>query len=91
INAEPRPVMGNDEIESVVNEVKESKDNLDGDEKLEKGEEDGSNELKYLRNVKNCEREREDDEIKCGGSRSEVCNDLNDGKGVNEGMGEVEN
>ena len=34
INDQPTPVMANDEIQSVLNEVKQTKDNLHGDQNL---------------------------------------------------------
>ncbi|MBP0685767.1 GA module-containing protein, partial [Mycobacterium tuberculosis] len=54
-------------------------------------QQDATNELNYLTNLNNSQRQSEHDEINSAPSRTEVSNDLNHAKALNEAMRQLEN
>ncbi|MDU7184512.1 MAG: hypothetical protein E6294_00575, partial [Klebsiella sp.] len=84
INDQPTPVMANDEIQSVLNEVKQTKDNLHGDQKLANDKTDAQATLNALNYLNQAQRGNLETKVQNSNSRPEVqkvvqlANQLND-------------
>ncbi len=84
INDQPTPVMANDEIQSVLNEVKQIKDNLHGDQKLANDKTDAQATLNALNYLNQAQRGNLETKVQNSNSRPEVqkvvqlANQLND-------------
>lgn len=84
INDQPTPVMANDEIQSVLNEVKQTKDNLHGDQKLANDKTEAQATLNALNYLNQAQRGNLETKVQNSNSRPEVqkvvqlANQLND-------------
>ncbi|MGC9631398.1 hypothetical protein ACO2E2_06680 [Staphylococcus epidermidis] len=72
INDQPTPVMANDEIQSVLNEVKQTKDNLHGDQKLANDKTDAQATLNALNYLNQAQRGNLETKVQNSNSRPEV-------------------
>ena len=91
LNGTTDDVLNNNKIADAIQNIHLTKNNLHGDQKLQKAQQDATNELNYLTNLNNSQRQSEHDEINSAPSRTEVSNDLNHAKALNEAMRQLEN
>lgn len=91
INQTSNPTLDKQKIADTLQNIKDAVNNLHGDQKLQKAQQDATNELNYLTNLNNSQRQSEHDEINSAPSRTEVSNDLNHAKALNEAMRQLEN
>ena len=91
LNGTTDDVLNNNKIADAIQNIHLTKNDLHGDQKLQKAQQDATNELNYLTNLNNSQRQSEHDEINSAPSRTEVSNDLNHAKALNEAMRQLEN
>lgn len=91
LNGTTDDVLNNNKIADAIQNIQLTKNDLHGDQKLQKAQQDATNELNYLTNLNNSQRQSEHDEINSAPSRTEVSNDLNHAKALNEAMRQLEN
>lgn len=91
LNGTTDDVLNNNKIADAIQNIHLTKNDLHGDQKLQKAQQDATNELNYLTNLNNSQRQSEHDEINSAPSRNEVSNDLNHAKALNEAMRQLEN
>ncbi|MBF9301131.1 GA module-containing protein, partial [Staphylococcus epidermidis] len=91
LNATTDDILNNNKIADAIQNIHLTKNDLHGDQKLQKAQQDATNELNYLTNLNNSQRQSEHDEINSAPSRTEVSNDLNHAKALNEAMRQLEN
>ncbi len=91
LNGTTDDVLNNNKIADAIQNIQLTKNDLHGDQKLQKAQQDANNELNNLTNLNNSQRQSEHDEINSAPSRTEVSNDLNHAKALNEAMRQLKN
>ncbi len=86
INDQPTPVMAIDAIQSVLNEVKQTKDNLHGDQKLANDKTNAQATLNALNHLNQAQRSNLETKVQNSNSRPEVQKVVQLANQLNEAM-----
>ncbi|OHO70132.1 hypothetical protein HMPREF2580_06500 [Staphylococcus sp. HMSC036D05] len=83
--------LNKNQIDNAIQNIELAKGDLHGEQKLQHAQQDANNEIDHLSNLNNAQRQGEHNEINTAPSRTEVANDLNNAKALNEAMRQLEN
>lgn len=82
--------LNKNQIDNAIQNIELAKGDLHGEQKLQHAQQDANNEIDHLSNLNNAQRQGEHNEINTAPSRTEVANDLNNAKALNEAMRQLE-